>query len=169
MEETLKILNQMVADKVIENYAIGGAVAAIYYLEPFDTVDLDIFVQVATDENALMILAPIYNYLTARGYPMESEYIRIEGFPVRFLPVFNSLTDEAVQQANSIIYEQTTTRIMRAEHLIAIMLDTGRIKDFLRINMFLEQAKFDEHLLESILLRHDLQSKWKANKQRFKL
>ena len=32
MRETLKIVNQMVKDGVIEEYAIGGAVAAIYYL-----------------------------------------------------------------------------------------------------------------------------------------
>jgi hypothetical protein len=32
MKETLKLINQMVKDRVIEAYAIGGAIGAIYYL-----------------------------------------------------------------------------------------------------------------------------------------
>ena len=32
MKETLKLINRMVKAGVIEAYAIGGAVAAIYYL-----------------------------------------------------------------------------------------------------------------------------------------
>jgi hypothetical protein len=34
MEKTLRVLNRMVKDGVIEQYAIGGAVAAIFYVEP---------------------------------------------------------------------------------------------------------------------------------------
>lgn len=43
MKETLQVLNQMVADGVIDGYVIGGAIAATYYLEPIDTDDLDVF------------------------------------------------------------------------------------------------------------------------------
>src|ERR1044071_1761975 len=139
MKETLKIINQMVKDGVIEGYAIGGAVAAIYYLEPVDTADLDIFVQVNAAGSNLMILAPIYDYLTGRGYEAKGEFIEIEGIPVQFLPVFSPLTEEAVEKAQTIKYARVTTRIMRPEHLVAIMLNTGRTKDYLRISMFLEQ------------------------------
>ena len=44
MEATIKVLNALVADGVVEKYAIGGAVAAAFWLEPFFTEDLDIFV-----------------------------------------------------------------------------------------------------------------------------
>ena len=44
MRKTIEILNGMVAGGVIEGYAIAGAVAAIFYTEPTDTVDLDILV-----------------------------------------------------------------------------------------------------------------------------
>jgi hypothetical protein len=33
IEQTLAVINQMVTDGVIENYALGGAVAAIFYTE----------------------------------------------------------------------------------------------------------------------------------------
>jgi hypothetical protein len=168
MKETLKVINRMVKDGVIEEYAIGGAVAAIYYLEPFDTADLDVFVQVKTAENDLMILAPLYDYLTKRGYEAQGEGVYLEGLPVQFLPVFNPLTEEALEQAHTIKFARVATRIMRAEHLVAIMLQIGRPKDYLRINMFLEQGSLDLKMLEDVLQRHGLLEKWRVNESRFK-
>ena len=167
MKETLKVLNRMVRAGVIEQYAIGGAVAAIYYLEPFDTSDLDIFIQVNAAGSDLTILAPIYEYLTGRGYKAQGEFIHVEEFPVQFLPVFNALTEEAFKEAHAIKFARVTTRIMRPEHLVAIMLDTGRPKDYLRINMFLEQGAVNRRSLNAVLRRHGLAKKWKDNKYRF--
>lgn len=168
VRETLKIINRMVKDGVVEEYAIGGAVAAIYYLEPFDTADLDIFVQVNAAGSDLMILAPIYEYLTERGYEVKGESIYIEGIPVQFLPVFNPLVEEAVERAQTIKYAGVTTRIMRPEDLVAIMLNTGRPKDFLRISMFLDQGAVKMRQLHAVLKRHGLTKKWKDNEYRFK-
>lgn len=168
MKETLKLINRMVKDGVIKNYAIAGAIAAIYYLEPFDTSDLDIFVQVETSGSDLMILSPIYEYLLKRGCQATGEFVDIEGLPVQFLPVFNSLTEEAVGKAQTIKYARLTTRVMRAEHLVAIMLDTGRLKDYLRISMFLTQGAVDMRSLNAVLKRHGLTKKWKDNEHRYK-
>lgn len=170
MKETLKVLNRMVRAGVIGQYAIGGAVAAIYYLEPFDTLDLDIFVQleVSAPVSEFTILAPIYEFLSAHGYKAKGEFVSIEGMPVQFLPVFNPLTDEAVSKAKPIKYARVTTRIMRPEHLVAIMLATGRPKDYLRIAMFLEQGTVNQRSLKAVLRRHGLAEKWKENEYRFK-
>jgi hypothetical protein len=168
MKDTLKLINLMVKDGVVKDYAIGGAIAAIYYLEPFDTADLDIFVQLETAGNDLMILSPIYEYLLNRGCNAKGEFVYIEGLPVQFLPVFNSLTEEAVEKAQTIKYARVTTRVMRAEHLVAIMLDTGRPKDYLRISMFLGRGAVDMRSLKAVLKRHGLTKKWKDNEYRFK-
>ena len=168
MKETLKLINRMVKDGVIKDYAIGGAIAAIYYLEPFDTADLDVFVQVETSGNDLVLLGPIYEYLIKQGCKAKGEFVYIEGLPVQFLPVFNSLTEEALEKAQTIKYSRVTTRVMRAEHLVAIMLDTGRPKDYLRISMFLEQGAVDSRSLNAVLKRHGLTKKWKDNEHRFK-
>lgn len=56
--ETIKIVNQMQAAKVFEDYALGGATAIIFYTEPIATQDVDIFISVK-DNDDLMILAPI--------------------------------------------------------------------------------------------------------------
>ena len=44
LRQTLEVLNGMVEASVVETYAIGGAVAAFYYVEASTTDDLDIFV-----------------------------------------------------------------------------------------------------------------------------
>jgi hypothetical protein len=167
MEQTLRVINQMKEDGVIENYAIGGAIAAIFYIEPFATEDLDIFVAIQAEGLALDILDPIYRYLEKHGYKPQNEMINIEGWAVQFLPVFNPLNEEAVEQANEIVYNQTPIRVMRAEHLVAIMLDTGRPKDYARMTRFLEADTVDMDALMEILARHGLEKKWRQNKARF--
>ena len=50
---------------------------------------------------------------------------------------------------------------MRAEHLIAICLQTGRDKDRERVRILREQAELDTNYLAGVLQRHDLEGKWK--------
>jgi len=113
-------------DGVIEQYAIGGAVAAIFYIEPINTNDLDVFFHVKDSRAGLDILAPLYEYLSGLGYIGQGEAVDIEGWPVQFLPIFNPLLEEAVEKANEVRFQRTKTRVMQAEHLVAIMLQTGR-------------------------------------------
>jgi hypothetical protein len=40
MERVIQVINRMETDGVIENYAIGRGIAAIYYLEPYLTDDM---------------------------------------------------------------------------------------------------------------------------------
>jgi len=44
MKATLEVINQMQVDGVIDNYAIGGAVGATFYLEPVATLGIDVIV-----------------------------------------------------------------------------------------------------------------------------
>lgn len=167
IERTLAVINQLLADGVIENYALGGAVAAIFYTEPIDTQDVDVFVQVKSAKDDLTVLLPIYDYLLEHGYQAKAEHVYIEDFPVQFLPTFNALTEEAVRQAQEFELNTARVRIMRPEHLVAIMLDTGRLKDYLRINLFLQSLAVNRERLQEILQRHRLSQKWAENAYRF--
>jgi hypothetical protein len=81
VKATLEIINQMQADGVIAEYAIGGAVGATIYLEPAATLDVDIFV-VLPQEGPLLISSPIYDYLRDRGATIPAEHIVIGEWPV---------------------------------------------------------------------------------------
>ena len=155
MEATLQVLNDLERDGVIGRYAIGGAVGAIFYVEPFATFDLDVFVVLPT-EGLLTTMEPLYSALRQRGYEPEQECVTIEGVPVQFLPAFNPLIEEGLAGARTIALSVTPTRVLRAEHLLAIMVQTGRAKDRQRVALFLEQAEIDVAELEAILSRHNL-------------
>ena len=168
MIATLTVINRMQADGVIGTYAIGGAVGAIFHLEPIDTVDLDVFVALKNIEaGPLISLASVYEYLTARGYKAEKEYIVVEGWPVRFLPPDSPLAQEALDSAIDTTVEGVHTRVMTAEHLVALALRLGRAKDFARILQFIEAGVLDTDKLNQILERHGLLEKWRQFSDRF--
>jgi hypothetical protein len=170
--QTLNVLNQMAADGIIETYAIGGAVAAFYYVEASSTDDLDILVSFGLRElrsSGLITLKPISDYLAAKGYrEWKAEGLVIEGWPVQFLPVADALDAEALESAPSIDLEVTVNgstvpvRILTAEHVVANAVKVGRSKDINRIAQFLEEGAFDYDRLCDILSRHALRAQWEA-------
>jgi hypothetical protein len=155
------VLNALETQRVFTRYAIGGAMGATFYTEPFLTFDLDVFVVLPRTSAGLLTLGPLYEALRARGYTEEKECVPIEGVPVQFLPAYNSLVEEALDQAREIMYEDVPARVLRSEHLVAISLQTGRGKDRDRVRILREQAKLDMNLLTEVLRRHELEEKWK--------
>ena len=115
----------------------------------------------------LLTLTPIYDYLKARGCPVEHEHIVIGGWPVQFLPPGNALEQEAVAQAMETAVEGVPTWVMSAEHLVAIALCTGRSKDHIRVLQFIEQDAVDRNKLQAILERYGLTAKWQQFKRKF--
>lgn len=167
MERTFQVLNGLVEDGIITDYAIGGAIAATFYMEPVLTYDLDVFISIPLADTSLVVLSPIYQYLEQKGFPTEHEHVLIEGVPVQFLPAYNPLVEEALLEAREIRYGKTTARVLRAEHLMAIMLQTYRPKDRTRMTQMLEDAELDNDHLVGILERHGLDGKWQSFKRRF--
>jgi hypothetical protein len=173
MKQTLEVINAMESDGVIGRYAMSGAVAAYNYIEPTVTADLDILISFnetsARPKSGLITLAPIFAYLKAKGYQEHrKEGLIIQGWPVQFLPVASDLDAEALAQAQQVEIQineaegSVWTRILRAEHLVAICLRTGRPKDLIRITQFLEEDAVDLSALSEVLRRHDLKEAWQA-------
>lgn len=112
LKQTIDVLNDMAAAGVIESYAVGGAVAAFYYIEASSTDDLDILFSFDDHSGGgvagLVTLRPIIDYLRARGFTeWRHEGIVISGWPVQFLPVADSLDDEALKESPAVELEVT--------------------------------------------------------------
>lgn len=162
MKKTLEILNKLVAENVINDYAIGGAMGAMFYTEAVTTMDLDIFV-LFQDNSGIMPLAPVYKKLKEWGYlpdVNEKECVSIEGTPVQFLPAYNSLLQEALSTARAFDYQGVTTKVMLAEYLAAICVETGRMKDKLRVAMFLATEGFDKAKFALLLEKFHLKGRY---------
>ena len=153
MKTALKVLNDLVTENVIKDYAIGGAMGAMFYMEAITTIDLDVFVLFNDDLN-LLPLQPIYDALKAKGYSPdehERECVNIAGTPVQFLPACSPLLAEALSLAKPFDYEGIPAKVLEAEYLAAICVQTGRMKDRLRVQMFLTSEGFDRTKFEAIL------------------
>lgn len=164
MDKAFTILNEMTRAGLIRAYAVGGAVAAMYYFEPILTYDLDIFFIPARE--GIDVLAPLYAYLKDKGYGPDKEHILIGGIPVQLIPVYNNLVREAVENARETEYKGVSVRILAAEYLIAISLQTNRPKDRERLAIFLEESRIDHPRLEGILKAHGLYEKFKKLRER---
>lgn len=181
MEKTLKVFNELERTGLIRRYVIGGGIAVLFYAEPILTYDLDVFCLLPVchppaagrsgspaERGGLITLSPIYEYLQKKGYSVQEEHIVIEGIPVQFIPAYNELVEEAMGEAIEIKYKRVKTRIVRAEHLLAIMLQTYRPKDRERMLLLLDEAQIDMPYLENVLKRHGLQEKWSKFRRRYR-
>ncbi len=167
MEKAIQVISQAQNEGLFTSYAIGGGIAALFYIEPVATFDLDIFVILPEPSGQLISLSPIYSWLAARGYTPSKEQVIIEGIAVQFIPVYNDLVKDGVLNAVEKNYGKTPTRVLRPEYLIAIMLQTFRSKDKERLNKFFQETSIDYPLLDSILLKYNLKNAFETFKGQF--
>ena len=119
---TLRAVNAMKETGVIADYAIAGAMALLFWIEPVPTFDLDVLVILPESAGALVSLDAIYRWAADRGYAAEHEHVIIDGVPVQFLPSYGALADEAIGTAVVRQYEEVDIRVVRPEYLIALFL-----------------------------------------------
>ncbi|MEW6088927.1 MAG: hypothetical protein AB1498_11560 [bacterium] len=167
MEKTLRVINQMQSDGILKKYAVAGGIAAIFYVEPFATFDLDIFVVLPEENNILVSLSPIYEWLKEKGYKPGKEYIIIEDIPVQFIPAYNELVKEAVINALARNYKKTPVFVLQKEYLLAIMLQTNRPKDIARMIKFFDETEVSDNLLKKILVKHNLENAFEEFKRKY--
>ena len=154
LADVLRAANDLLAVGLISDWALGGALAAIYYVEPFATYDADIFF-IPKDQTLDAGIPAIYAHLQSHGWQVEREHLLWRGFPVQFL-AGNGLTAEAVREAERIDYEGVPAKVFRAEHIVAIAASVGRQKDKARIEQLLRQAELDRTYLDNVLQRYKL-------------
>jgi hypothetical protein len=170
LRRTIEVVTKLAEKRVIGSYAIAGAVAAINYIQPMLTEDLDILMSIDGFEkrtSGLLLLVPVEKALADMGYAERTNVgYKIEGWPVQFLPVASPLDEEALEQAIEIDVAESgeaplKARCLRAEHVVAVALKVGRLKDLARIQAFLEQDAVDLRCLKIVLERHNLMDAWR--------
>ncbi|MGA9537004.1 MAG: hypothetical protein WBR24_13945 [Desulfobacterales bacterium] len=160
------LLNKMVEQGIITDYAVFGAVAQMRYTEAVVTLDADILVAIA-EPDKLDVLSPIYAFCRDRGYLPEGEAIRVGDWPVQFIPAFSKLTREAIRDAETGDLDGIPLRVIRADYLAVIALSVGRGKDFARVLALREADAVTDKEISDLAMRHNLTSEWNLFKERF--
>ena len=76
MRKTIAVIIRLAERRAIANYAIAGAVAALNYIQPFLTEDLDILISTDGFEkhrSGLLLLGPIEKALAEMGYTERTD------------------------------------------------------------------------------------------------
>lgn len=171
IKSIIAIVNQMQAEGIIGKYAMGGATAAIFYLEPRFTEDIDVFIHMELSENGLLLgLGPIYTYLISKhNARLKGEYVVVDEWPIQFLPPPTKLAEDALNKAIQVDVDGEPLWIFTAEHLAAIALETGRSKDKLRVNEFIEasEERFNRQRFMDLVGQFGLTDKWHRFQEQF--
>ena len=141
-------LNNLVESNIIDDYAIGGGYAVMYYDIPIATYDLDVLVVLSGEDD----FHRLYEYFRQEGAKIEDVYIYIEDMPVQFLPNYISpLFNAAIEEASKVEFEGVRSKFVSIEYLIALLLTAFRPKDRIRIQSLLDRA--DRTTLKDIIER----------------
>jgi hypothetical protein len=161
LADLLRLLAELKEEGVIEEYAVVGAIAALFYVEATPTFDLDVAVAVPQPaESRFFSLDALYAALRARGHLPAGPHILIGGVPVQFLPGDRGLWREVVERAATLDYDGTPVRVATAEHLVAMAFEAPEGKRIERARALLESSSFDHAELAEILARHGLQDRF---------
>jgi len=139
LREVFRVLNDMRSEGIIDDYALGGAMAVLFYAEPTRTYDLDVFVILRhppVDRHAhtglcLVARARLRGARRARHNPRRSGAAH---------SAYNDLVAEAIAAARDHDYDDVTVRVCPPEHLIALALQAGGGKRRERAHQLFETA-----------------------------
>ncbi|MEA2337423.1 MAG: hypothetical protein QOE82_1430 [Thermoanaerobaculia bacterium] len=156
-ENTLRAVNAMKEAGIIADYAVAGAMALMFWIEPVPTFDLDVLVFLPSTE-PLVSLEPIYRWAADRGYTAEHEHLIIDGVPVQFLPSYSELSDEAIRTAVHRDYRGVDVRVVTPEYLVALYLvpSARTLKRQERAAALRDSAAIDSRRLADVMARFNL-------------
>ena len=86
--------------------------------------------------------------------PVQGEHLMIESLPVQPLVAYNSLVEEAIDNARLHDYAGVPVRVIGPEHLIALALQAGGARRRERAWQLLQSDEVDRPRLRAILARH---------------
>ena len=155
LADVFRVLNRMRDERIVAQYAVGGATAVLFYAEPTRTYDLDVFVTVEpAGDDALVSLSRIYRWAGEQGFGLQAEHLMIEGVPVQLLPAYNALVEAALATARVHDYEGVPVRVVDPEHLAALALQAGGARRRERAWQLLEAGVVRRERLRRILTTH---------------
>jgi len=161
--KAIAVIEQLMREGLIAKYAIGGAFGALFYLEPAETFDIDIFIHLDPPKGGVLIsIDPFIDRLEALGYTEWIEdKIVVEGCPIQLVPVAKPIEVEGPERAERKPLEgEVQPFVFSPEYLMAIALDLSRLKDKVRLEQFHRTGHYDPAALVDIVKRHKLEEKW---------
>jgi hypothetical protein len=162
----LRWLDGLVSDRVVEDYAITGAVAASIWDEATATQDLDVAIIVPAGQHSpLDPLRPVLDWLHAHDHVFDGEHVVVSGVPIQILPAWHPLITEAIRAAVDLPYGEasegeapTRMRLLTPTYLVASWRLPGAqsARRAERAERLRAAGLVDETLLAALVARYGL-------------
>ena len=162
LADVFRVLNKMREEKVVAEYAVGGATAVLFYAEPTRTYDVDVFVTRRDSEAPLVSLAPVYRWAEGQGFALEAEHLMVHGVPVQILPSYNALVAEDAGRPELAPLRVWATAINHLYEAIRISPDAGatlartlEMAGYRRVRANWMECPSDALTIENMLMFYD--------------
>lgn len=130
VSKVIELLNSLKRGGKLRDYAIFGAVAALQYMEPIYTSDIDILVLVSTDSEYNLLWREFSKHSQrVEGFGFITYGTEVQLFPTSISPLYES----ALKHAKKVKLNGIITKIVDREHLILMFLTSNRQKDKFRV------------------------------------
>ena len=156
LSDAFRIINDLREQGIIEEYAVGGAMAMLFWAEPVVTFDLDVFILLPASASPIITLEPLYMAMRQCGFEVAAEHVVVHGTPIQFLMSPNELGDEAIETAAVRELDGVSCRVMRPEYLAALWLQAGGAKRRERVEILRQSGSLDEDALRVVLHKHGI-------------
>lgn len=148
--DALNTIRHLKKRKIIRDYVLIGAVAAMFYLEPSQTEDIDVILLANTDDEFFQT----FRQITEVAEGMSGMHHILNGVPVQMFPsTTKPLYLDTLRTARLIRLGNIRVKVPTPEHLVLLFLEAFRQKDKLRIVELLPMTNDDT--LQSLVERFD--------------
>ena len=163
LSEVALVMQRMIIEDYIKNYAIGGAVAVAYYSEPLFTEDVDVFCYYS--DALANNISPIRTRLEELGVVCRGMNYYIKGIKVQMQSMAEAtpLEKKAFETAGLFDIDNVSVRIFQLEYAIAVKVQANRKKDWNHIFIAMDSADVNTDKLMSILREFGLLEAWRKN------
>ena len=136
MRSVLGLMEKMKSAGAIEDYALGGGIAAQFYVKAPATTDIDFFVTFSSAKSAgLDFMSPVYEMARQEGAEFTGHRMVYDGQVVDFVSASDELVREAVRNKVFIDHEGLRVPIVTQDYLYLIAKKVGRPKDKERMQL----------------------------------
>ena len=147
--DALRVFRDLKREGTLRDYLVFGSVAAMVHTQPFYTRDVDIGLDVESDQEFRDVFNRLASFGRVEGHSVVIEGTAVEIFPVDISPIIQ----DALTQADRKRVEDVLVKVAPPEHLLLEALRVYRDRDKARVFMLKEAA--DGNKLRELMRRLD--------------
>lgn len=158
LADVFRVIHSLKTKGVVDDYAIGGTIAALFYAEATRCFDLRVCVLHAHHPTRFQ------EWLQRHELQSDDGFVSVHGAAVSLEEARDSLQLQAIRAANTFDYDGVSVRVMSAGHLIAFNIGDRKSR-YGYFSSYFAKNTVDIPRLEAVLEKAGLLSRWRLEQE----